>query len=286
MNPAQVEQAGPPRVTALILSRNSGEVLQRCLEALERSEQREKLEILVVDNGSEDNSAEIPTQFPEVQTLRLPKDFGRTKATNIGLRTAKGDFIFFLPAHVEVEPDTIVKLADRLEATDAVGAVCPLLPQWHRFPSPDALIHACRSGSLPEPQAITAEAAELAIEYAPDAPMMVRRLFLRGMNYLDERYGDAWSDLELCWQLRNAGKAILVLPQVHVKYGPTPVRDHDAVHTADCIGGAAGYMSKHFGTGAGLKFRTSAILSALGRGQLGVVSSLMSGQKIDGTHLP
>ena len=51
------------------------------------------------------------------------------------------------------------------------------------------------------------------------APLMVRKLFLRGMNYFDERYGEYWSDLELCWQLRNAGKSILVLPQVRVTYG-------------------------------------------------------------------
>jgi GT2 family glycosyltransferase len=285
MNPAHVEQAGPPRVTALVHSRNSAGELQRCLEALERSEQKEALEILVVDNGSEDGSADIPSQFPDVQTLRLPKDFGRTKATNIALRTAKGDFIFFVPPHVEVEPDTIVKLADRLTASDAVGAVCPYVSRWHRFPSLDGLRAACSTGELPDPQAVDAEADETAVEYVPDAPIMMRRLFLRGMNYLDERFGDYWSDLEVSWQTRNAGKTILVLPQVHVKYGPAPAREDDAVHVADCIGGAAGYLGKHFGTGAGLKFRMAAAFSALARGQFGVVSALVSGQKVDGTHL-
>ena len=286
MNPAPVEQSGPPRVTALVLSRNSAEELQRCLEALERSEQRQTMEILVVDNGSEDGSADIPAQFPDVQTLRLPKDFGRTKAANIGMRTAKGDFLFLLPAHVAVEPDTIIKLADRLTAPDTVGAVCPYGPQWHHFPSIAALEAACRSGGLPDPQSTPTDADEIAVEYAPDAPMMVRRLFLRGMNYLDERFGDSWSDLELCWQMRNAGKTILVLPQVRVNYGAVPARESDAVHVADCVIGAGGYLGKHFGTGAGIKFRLSALFGALLRGQFGVVSALASGQKVDGTHLP
>jgi GT2 family glycosyltransferase len=267
------------------MSRNSAEGLQLCLEALERSHGRETMEILVVDNGSEDGSADIPAQFPNVQTLRLPKDFGRTKAANIGMRTAKGDFIFLLPAHVSVEPDTVAKLADRLAASDAVGAVCPYVDRWYHFPSINDLNAACRAGDLPEPQPTPEDAAEIAVEYAPDAPIMVRRLFLRGMNYLDERFGDSWSDLELCWQLRNAGKTILLLPQARVTYGAVPPRGMDSVHIADCVIGASGYLGKHFGTGAGIKFRLSALLGALMRGQFGVVSALVSGQKVDGTHL-
>ena len=41
------------------------------------------------------------------------------------MRTAKGDAIFFVPPYVEVEADTIARLADRLEESEAIGAVCP-----------------------------------------------------------------------------------------------------------------------------------------------------------------
>lgn len=285
MNPAHVEHTGPPRVTALILSRNSAAQLQRCLEALERSEQRDRLEILVVDNGSSDGSADVPASFADVQTLRLPKDFGRTKASNIGMRTAKGDLIFFLPPHVEVQPDTILRLADRLESSDAVGAVCPNAPRWYSLPNAASLAAACRSGELPNPQPVLQEAAEISVDYVPDAPMLVRRLFVRGMNYFDERYGEHWPDLELCWQLRNAGKSILILPQVGVTYGEPPEPQRDAVHLADCTLGAAAYLSKRFGTKAGIKLRAAAAFGALTRGQFSELSALVSGQKIDGTHL-
>jgi GT2 family glycosyltransferase len=285
MNPALAEQSRPPRVTALIVSRNCAAQLQRCLEALERSAERDRLEILVVDNGSYDGSAEVPSNFPDVQTLRLPKEFGRTKASNIAMRTAKGEAILFLPPHVEVEPDTIVRLAGRLEESDTIGAVCPAVQRWYRLPNADALRQACATGELPDPQQVPPNASEVAIDYAPGAPALVRKLFLRGMNYFDERYGDHWSDLELSWQLHNAGKMFLCLPQVHVNYGEEPEQEHDTIHQADCTVGAAAYLGKHFGSGAAIKFRLGAALGALGRAQFSKLSAIVSGQKVDGSHI-
>lgn len=285
MDSTPVEQPRTPRVTALIVSRNCATQLGSCLESLRRSSAPERLEIVVIDNGSEDGSADVPHDFPEVQSMRLPKNFGWTKAANIGMRTAKGDAILFLPANVTVEPDTIERLASRLEASDSIGAVHPRVEKWYRLPDKDALATACRTGELPNPQPVNDDADEIAIDYAPGAPMLVRKLFLRGMNYFDQRYGDKWSDLELSWQLRNAGKTILVLPQAHVAYGPRGDREWDAVHAADCKLGAAVYLGKHFGSSAGVKFRVSAMLGALGKAQFSELSALVSGQKVDGTHV-
>ena len=285
MDSTPVEQPRAPRVTALIVSRNCAAQLRACLEALERSSERDRLEIVVIDNGSEDDSADVPHDFPLVQSMRLPKNFGWTKAANIGMRTAKGETILFLPPNVVVQPDTILRLASRLEESDSVGAVHPWVVRWYRLPSGDALAEACRTGELPNPQSVPADAAEVAIDYAPGAPMLVRKLFLKGMNYFDEIYGDKWSDLELSWQLRNAGKTILVLPQVPVEYSSKGAPEWDAVHAADCKLGAAAYLGKHYGSGAGFKFRMTAVLGALGKAQFSEVSALMSGQKIDGTHI-
>jgi hypothetical protein len=169
--------------------------------------------------------------------------------------------------------------------TDSVGAVAPYTDKWFRFPDADALDYACKSGELPNPQPVPAEADEVAVDYPAGSSMLVRKLFLRGMNYFDERYGEYWADLELCWQLRNAGKSILVLPKVRVASGPQPERERDTVHMADCTLGAAAYLGKHFGSGAGLKFRLSNAAGALLRGQFSRLSALVSGQKVDGTHI-
>src|SRR5579863_2709655 len=103
----QAEEPAPaPKVTALIFSYDSAPALRRCLAALEGSKDREAIEILVVDCGSHDESPQLDTEFSGVTILRLPRYFGRTKALNIGTRTAAGEYLFFLTPQVEVMPDT------------------------------------------------------------------------------------------------------------------------------------------------------------------------------------
>src|SRR5689334_2141171 len=139
------EAQGPPHVTALIVSRDCAEDLRRCLQSLEKSIPRETLEILVVDNGSVDGTHSVPDEFPAVTGLKLPKNFGRTKALNIGLRTAKGNLVLLMDASVEVQPDTIATLAARIDADENVGAVCPFIETAYPLPSPAELKDAWKS---------------------------------------------------------------------------------------------------------------------------------------------
>src|SRR5258708_1266842 len=121
------EQPNPPRVTALIVSYNNTAALRRSIQALERSAGREALEILVVDNGSQDECPRLDAVFPGVVFLRLPRNFGKTKALNIGMRTAAAELILFLEPEVEVRPETVSALADKLDADNEAAAVCPLI---------------------------------------------------------------------------------------------------------------------------------------------------------------
>jgi GT2 family glycosyltransferase len=122
-----VEEPLGPRVSAILVALNQIEALRRAVAALDLSTDRERLEILVVDLGSQDGSPQLDSEFPSIVTLRLPHNFGATKAMNIGTRTAKADLVFYLSPDVEVAPDTVQKLADKLEEDSEAAAVCPLL---------------------------------------------------------------------------------------------------------------------------------------------------------------
>lgn len=271
-----------PRVTALVVSRNDAPGLQRCLEHLHRSSDPDRLEILVIDDGSTDDTHAVPSDFPNVVSLRIPKRVGWTRAVNIALRTAKGENILLLPVNAAIEPDTIPRLADRLEASAETGAVCPAVPVTWPFPRPEDLATAWKTGELPG--AVKPGPGETETDYPKGAPILTRSGLLRAMNYLDARFGDTWSDLEMCSRVRSGGKSIVILGDVPAGVpgpAPRPLTDLESVDSAH---GIATWIGIHFGFGAGLKFRISAALTALGEGKIGAFIGLLSGNKIDGNQ--
>ena len=293
--PETVEEVPKPiRTTALVVSYNRADLLRKAIEALERSKDRETIEILVVDNGSTDGSAQLEVDFPNARFIRMPRNFGLTKALNVGLRSAAGEFILLLHEDTEVAFETVSMLAGILENQSDAGAACPLLvtaggeaaPQISQLPMPGRT----------EIEWLAADPAggERAVEYTRGAAIMIRSLSLRAMGKLDERYGTYGSDVEICFQVRRAGKRILLAPGTHVVHHGRPELDARtrAARVADGKLGMAVYLKKHFGMARGLLYHISVILGALGgvvtfrdfRYHLSLFGALSGGQKLDGTQ--
>ncbi|MGJ5820350.1 glycosyltransferase family 2 protein [Paludibaculum fermentans] len=287
---SQQESPARPKVSVVIVAYECEAALRRCLTALDASQDRANIEVLVVDAGSRDGCPRIDADFPGIQMLRLPRNFGRTRARNIGMRTAQSDLIFFLDPNVEVQPETVSILAAALEATDAVTAAAPQLRDASgttivnsfSLPTPEALAEASLRGT-PLPRVVPQNGVAEAVD---EEAMIVRKSFLAGMNYLDEkRFSEHWSLLEVCWQIRNAGKQILVSQQTFVVLNPSsrPVED-EQLYTADRVSGASAFIAKHSGFGAGISFKLKCFFSALGSLKLGLAFSILSGSKLDPTQ--
>ena len=273
----------PPRVTALIVSYNSVAALRRCVQAVDGTED---VEVLVVDLGSQDGSARIDSEYPAVTVLRLPKHFGATKAMNIATRTSGADYILYLDPNAVVAPGTVLGLADILDANADVIAAAPLLkpePQVYKLPDSSALATACESGSL-ETTAVPTSTDLAPVEFASRSALMVRKDFIRGMNYFDERYGHAWPDLELAWQIHNAQRKTVVATRHTAEWHDPEPQETGGNTVVDRYNSAAGYLGKHYGFAAGLGFRLSSILKALFSFKFGLLGGLISGTKIDGNQ--
>lgn len=283
MEPSDQESKAPPRVTAVVVSYNNVEALRLCLTALERSKDREKLEIIVIDKGSRDGSAVIDAEFPGVTALRLPRNFGNAKAFNIGMRTAAADYIFFLEPETEVQPDTVTQLADRLDADPDAVAVCPVLDadQFYRLPTPS-------TGADYEFVSVDkSESGPIPVEAATFAAMMARKYYIRGINFLDEKYGETFADADLCFQIRKSGKKILAFPELPAHYTPRPERFPESalrLLESDRVAGASRAFGKYYGFFSSLFFRIRTVLGALFSFRFGLFSAYLSGRKVDGTQ--
>jgi len=282
-----------PKATAILIAHNQAAELRRALQALEHSQDRARFEILVIDSGSLDDTETIGEEFPGITLLRLPHHFGATKAMNIGTRTAKTDFLFFLSPDVEVAPDTIRLLTEHLEAESEATAVCPLLvdaagtpiARIQPLPTRETLAQACGGGEPPyiEPD-LTQES--VAVGYPGRDALLVRKQFIIGMNYFDARFGEYWADADLALKVRHARKKILLYPAIratwHASARPAPddAVYSAAIYNADRVLGAALLLRKHEGFIAGLTFRLAAIVRALLHFDFRLFAALLSGEKV------
>lgn len=273
----------------VVVSHNCEQALRRCILSLEASRERAQFEILVVDAGSSDGCPNVDVEFPSVTVLRLPRNFGKTRARNIGMRTAQSDVVFFLDPHVEVRPETLGLLAATLESREDATAVAPVLedsagavvPQAFHLPSAAQLVETSLRGTE-LPRAASGESVEAVEEWA----LAVRRSFVAGMNYLDEkRFSEHWSLLEVCWQIRNAGKKLLLVDAARATMHPfTPLDAAKTDYVADRVSGAAAYIGKHEGLVAGISFRIKCFLSAMGSWKFSLAFQILTGQKLDPTQ--
>jgi len=252
----------------------------------------------VVDSGSRDGCGQVDTEFSNVTVQRLPRNFGKTRARNIGSRTSRAPLILFLDPEVEVTPGTVMVLAAALDADDQAIAALPRLvdeaglpaPIGSRLPDRAALAAACRANSgLPlGPEEETAELGS-------DAALLVRKSFLRGMNYFDEkRYTEYWSELDLFWRIHSAGKRVLVDGEqatLHVRRTTVRIpRAEEALLASDRVAGAAAFLSKREGWAAMISFLAGQFFSALGMTfrepgyGLRLASGILTGSRIDGTQ--
>jgi len=120
MNPSSPTHIQNPTVSLVIPGRNCAETLEKCLNSvvplLERGELQE---ILFVDDGSTDNTAEIARRYP-VQVI-TGAGGGPGAARNLGWRQAQGASIWFIDSDCVAEPDALQKLLLHLNDPEVAG---------------------------------------------------------------------------------------------------------------------------------------------------------------------
>ncbi len=268
--------AATKRVSIVIVLLDRIDMLRRSLAELGDAHQ-----ILVVDNGSSEDSQDLDGEFPHVRFIRLPKNFGLTKALNIGIRAAEGAFVMLMHDDTVITGDAVTKLADFLDERTDAGAAAPLLlnasgsaaPQISELPSPSDPAPALR------PAAMGTESSAACVS---GAAVMFRTFFLRALRQIDERYGTWGGVVDLCMQVKRSNRKIAVLGDVTAVHEQLASSVNKGTLEGDRAAGTAVFLGKHYGMLAGILFRLKAGLGGLFTFRFKVLMGALAGAKIDG----
>ncbi len=122
--PAGPASPGPrrPPLSVVIPVHNGGHDFERCLRRLRDSDPTTAIELIVVDDGSTDDSAALAASFGAT-VVRNESPLGPAAARNLGALAATAPLVFFLDADVAVHPDTLFRAVVRFEADPGLAAL-------------------------------------------------------------------------------------------------------------------------------------------------------------------
>ena len=117
-----------PALSVVIVNWNTRELLRQCLTSIHQASVGLAVEVIVVDNASQDGSAElVAAEFPHVGLIRNQTNLGFARANNAAAMQSQGRYLLFLNSDTVVRPDSLRVLIAFLEAHPEVGMVGPRL---------------------------------------------------------------------------------------------------------------------------------------------------------------
>lgn len=224
-----------PTVTVAVVSWNTRELLERCLESLRPDAGSGRAEVWVVDNASSDGSAAAVRQhFGWVKLVEAGKNLGFGRAVNLVAQRTDTPWVVAANADLEVEPGTVGALLDAGGRHSEAGALAPRLvrpsgePEHsvYAFPSPGLAVLAAAPRAL-VPRGV-AERRLLPGAFDPDrereVPWAVGAFLMVRRSAWEEVGGfpaDQWmytEDLDLGWRLAAAGHPTRYVPGARVMH--------------------------------------------------------------------
>lgn len=226
------------RLSVIVVSYNTHDILRRCLASLGDAD-----EVIVVDNGSVDKSADmVAEEFPQVRLIRNQTNRGFGAANNQGLDVMTGDVALLLNSDCQALPKALHRMLEVMDTVPGVVACggrlehpdgrlqqscCSPLTLWAVFCEQSFLEKIFRGSPVFDPYWLS---ARLIVKSDSDvfevAQVMGACLMMRPVERFDERFFLYCEDTELCRRLSNHG-IIMYVPEaafVHELGSSTKVR--------------------------------------------------------------
>lgn len=211
--------SAPPEITVVIVSWNSGPSLPESLGALRRSASaaNARIEIVVVDNASVDDSRSVASEAGADRIVENPLNAGYVVAASQGIALARGTWVMLANPDLTVSEDFVGAMLDT--ARSAPEGVACLVPDIRYAANPAVVnsrgIEVDELGIPAESEAgREAETLVRAVEvFGPTSSgCLIRREALAAVGGLEPLYFAYLEDVDVAWRLRKMGYRALVVP--------------------------------------------------------------------------
>jgi GT2 family glycosyltransferase len=211
-----------PLVSIIVLNLNGGEMIRNCLFSVFRTKYP-KFEVIVVDNGSTDNSIEVIRSMVKktpivMKIIKNQNNLGFAEGNNVGVRNSNGKYIALLNNDTVVDPNWLYDMIALLEKDKNIAAVQSLLltRDGSRISSLGGTIDIL--GTAEERIKLISNATAKIkqgteeIFSACAASMVVRKSTFKEVGEFDPKFFAYFEDVDLCWRIRLRGYKVVLDP--------------------------------------------------------------------------
>lgn len=270
------------KLSIAIVNWNTKALLNQCLTSVYANLDGLEAEVIVVDNGSSDGSAEmVRREFPQVKLVEAGENLGFTKANNLAYNMSSGKYFLLLNSDTVVLPGAISALVSFLDEHEEAGAV------GSKLLNPDGSLQ--RSCSpFPTPLSELLDALYLSklfpnnrffgryamthwdfsvtreVDFAGGSCLLVRRKASDQVGLLDEDFIMYSEEADLCYRLKAAGWKVFFLPTAQViHYGGQSSKQDVNRTSVELCRSKYKFMLKHYGRVSALSYRGVVLLSSV-----------------------
>ena len=222
----------PITLSIIIVNFETPSYTLQCIRSILNNSPTASFEIILIDNGSKDGSLDfIRSEFPEVICIETGSNQGFSKANNLGINNARGQYALLLNSDTKILDNSLAGMLNYLKSHPEVGAVGPrqlngkgrLQLSWGDFPTLVSeiyrkLIHHRLSINdfrvrdyLEEKYADRTE-----VDWVSGSCLMARKKALLDAGLLDEHYFMYFEDIDLCRKIKEGGWGIRYLSDITI----------------------------------------------------------------------